>query len=212
MAERNDEQVVAEETDQVCQETPSAEPQEAVAEGEVVEGEAAAEREPDELTVLQSKLEEAETKAAEYLDGWQRSRAEFINFKRRQEQLQQTMRQQAASRLLENLLPVLDDHERAFAAIPGELSEHTWVKGLALVDKKLWAVFEKEGVSMMDVKPGDHFDPYYHQALLHEPSEAYDEGQIVEVLQKGYTLGETILRPAIVRVSSGKRQETKAEA
>ncbi|MBN1935272.1 MAG: nucleotide exchange factor GrpE [Anaerolineae bacterium] len=197
MAEKNDEQIA--QNDQA-----------AVVEGEVVEEEEQVQA-FDELAALQSKLEEAEAKAAEYLDGWQRSRAEFVNFKRRQEQLQQTMRQQATSRLIENLLPVLDDRERAFAAIPAEFGEHSWLKGLVLVDKKLWSALEKEGLGLMDVKPGDHFDPYYHQALLHEPSQEYDEGQIVDVLQKGYHLGESVLRPAIVRVSSGKRQEASSE-
>ncbi len=161
---------------------------------------------PDELTTLRSKLEEAEAKAAEYLDGWQRSRAEFINFKRRQEQLQQTLRQRVTSELFESLLAVLDDHERAFAAIPEGWNEHEWVKGLTLVGKKLQSTLEKEGLSVMEVKPGDLFDPYYHQALLYEPNEKYEAGQIVEVLQKGYVFGETVLRPAIVRVSSGKPQ------
>ncbi len=202
MANKNDDPVVTEEMDQAF-EGQGKEKTKGLP-GEIAETPETTTVDP--LTALQNQLQEAETRAAEYLDGWQRSRAEFINFKRRQEQVQQAMRQQATSRLLENLLPVLDDHERAFAAIPQELGEHTWVKGLALVDKKLWAVFEKEGMSVIEVKPGDHFDPYYHQALLHEPSDEYDEGQIVEVLQKGYNLGETILRPAVVRVSSGKRQ------
>lgn len=178
--------------------------EEQATQGEVIESDT---QTVDELTALRSKLEEAESKAAEYLDGWQRSRAEFINFKRRQEQMQQTLRQQVTAELLEKFLAALDDYERAFAAIPAQFGEHEWVKGLMLADKKFRSLLEREGMSVMQVKPGDSFNPYYHQALLHEPSETYDEGQIVQVLQSGYLLGDTVVRPAIVCVSSGKSKQ-----
>ncbi len=168
-----------------------------------------AQQEPlGELERVQSQLAEAEARAAEYLDGWQRARAEFANFKRRQEQQQQAMRRQATARLVEQLIDVLDDQERAFGAIPEAMQDDAWVTGFALVDKKLRSILEKEGLSEMPVKPGDDFDPYHHQAILHEPSAEFEEGQIVDVLQKGYNLQETVLRPAIVRVSSGKTIET----
>ena len=78
-----------------------------------------------------------------------------------------------------------------------------------LADKKLRAVLEKEGLSEMQTSPGDDFDPYYHQAILHEPSTEFDEGKIVDVLQKGYQLQDMVLRPAVVRVSSGKVDNTE---
>ncbi|MBN1581487.1 MAG: nucleotide exchange factor GrpE [Anaerolineae bacterium] len=168
--------------------------------------EQAAEQEPLDL---ESQLAEAEAKAAEYLDGWQRSRAEFANFRRRQDQMQKTMRQQAVSSLLERLIAALDDQERAYKAIPKELQNDAWVEGLMLADKKLRAVLEKEGLSEMQASPGDDFDPYYHQAILHEPSTEFDEGKIVDVLQKGYQLQDMVLRPAVVRVSSGKVDNTE---
>jgi molecular chaperone GrpE len=163
--------------------------------------EAVADQEPPDL---ESQLAEAEAKAAEYLDGWQRSRAEFANFRRRQDQMQTTMRQQAISGLLEKLIAALDDQERAYRAIPQEMQNDPWVEGLMIADKKLRAVLEKEGLSEMQVVSGDDFDPYYHQAILHEPSTEFAEGKIVDVLQKGYQLKDTVLRPAVVRVSSGK--------
>ena len=163
------------------------------------------EQEPlDELETLRQQWAELQTKADEYLDGWQRSRAELINFRRRQEKLQENIRQQANARLMTNLLPVLDDLERAFESVPEKVNEHPWVKGLSLVHNKVCNVLKKEGLSEMEVQPGDEFDPTYHQAILHEPSTEFDKGQIVQVFNKGYKLKDVILRPAIVQVSSGQ--------
>ena len=163
-----------------------------------------AEQEPIDL---ESRLAEAEAKAAEYLDGWQRSRAEFANFRRRQDQMQTSMRQQVISSLMERIIAALDDQERAYSAMPEEMQSHPWVEGLLMADKKLRSVLEKEGLSEMQVAPGDDFDPHYHQAILHELSTKFDEGKIVDVLQKGYQLKDMVLRPAVVRVSSGKVNE-----
>ena len=192
--EQQDQKTAPEQQDEL-QEQPEAlsEDQEAVVEQEPLD--------------LESRLAEAEAKAAEYLASWQRSRAEFANFRRRQDQMQKTMRQQATSGLLEKIIFALDDQERAYNAIPEEMQDDAWVEGLLMADKKLRAVLEKEGLSEMQVASGDDFDPYYHQAILHEPSTEFDEGKIVDVLQKGYQLKDTVLRPAVVRVSSGKADD-----
>lgn len=171
---------------------------------EIQDQEIGAEQEPIDLD---ARLAEAEAKAAEYLDGWQRSRAEFANFRRRQEQMQMAIRQQMISDLLEEIIFALDDQERAYQAMPAEMHDHPWVEGLLMADKKLRAVLEKGGLSEMQVAPGDDFDPAYHQAILHEPSNRFEEGKVVDVLQKGYWLKDSVLRPAVVRVSSGKVDE-----
>jgi molecular chaperone GrpE len=162
-----------------------------------------------QIQALQAQLAEAQARTDEYLDGWQRSRAEFANFRRRQEQWKSTVYEQATSRLLTNLLPVLDDLQRAFEGVPQEARDHAWVEGLALVGRKLDVVLKKEGLAEIPVQPGDAFDPNYHQAILHEPSNEFAEGQIVTVLQKGYRFNNVVLRPAVVRVSSGKVQESQ---
>jgi molecular chaperone GrpE len=172
-------------------------------EDEVIEAEPV-EGEIDELAALTTELEETKAQAAEYLDGWQRARAEFANFRRRQEQRQKQMNVEAKSRVLGHLLPVVDDLERAFEAVPKEINEHAWVSGLSLVQHKLVTALEKDGLAVVEVEAGETFDPNYHQALTHEPNADYDEGVIIQIVQRGYTLDEVVLRPALVRVSSGK--------
>lgn len=163
-----------------------------------------AEGEIDESAALQQQLAEAQAKVNEYLDGWQRSRAEFANYRRREEARRKQMNLEIKSRLMLNLLPVLDDLDRAFDAIPEEACDSSWIQGLCLVDHKLQGALERDGLSVIPVQPGDAFDPNYHEAVMHEPSEEYEAGQIVQVAQQGYKLDEMVLRPALVSVSSGK--------
>lgn len=157
-----------------------------------------------EVETLRTQLAQAEAQSAEYLDGWQRERAEFANFRRRQEQTLKLQQQQALSKTLLNLISIVDDQDRAFSAIPDEMREHAWVEGLFLVGKKLAALLEKEGLKEIAARPGDLFDPRYHQAVLHEPSDSFGEGQIAQVFHRGYLLQDQVLRPVIVSVSSGK--------
>jgi molecular chaperone GrpE len=164
-----------------------------------------------ERLALCEQLEQSQAKADEYLDGWQRARAEFANYRRREEQRRQQMEGSIQARVLANFLPVMDDLDRAFLAVPKEVRDTAWGEGLSLVGHKLQAAMAKEGVSCMDVQPGDLFDPNYHQAVLHGPSPEYGEGQIVDVLQCGYMLQEMVLRPAMVHVSSGKIDECESD-
>jgi molecular chaperone GrpE len=166
-----------------------------------------AEPEVDELDALREQLAATEAQAAEYLDGWQRSRAEFINYRRREEQRRQQMEEEVRGRALVRVLGVLDDMQRAFQAVPEEVRDTPWVKGLAIVGHELETVLEKEGVSVMPVGPGDTFDPAFHEAVTHEPSEEFPEGKVVAVVRRGYTLNGAVLRPALVRVSSGSSSE-----
>jgi molecular chaperone GrpE len=159
--------------------------------------------EVSELERLQEELAQAQAKADEYLDGWQRARAEFANYRRREELWRKQLGDTLKGQVLSDLLPVMDDLDRAFQAVPGDVCETAWVKGLSMVGDKLQSFLQKAGVATMTLRPGDVFDPNYHQAVFHGPSAEYGEGQIVEVFQRGYTLGETVLRPAMVYVSSG---------
>jgi molecular chaperone GrpE len=158
----------------------------------------------DELETLRAALEEAETRAAEYLDGWQRARAEFANYRRRQEQQRQQMQALAKANLLLQLLPVMDDLKRALEAVPEESEGEPWVSGVEQVQRKWQATLEQMGLSVMPVEAGEAFDPTYHEALTHEPNEEVEAGHIIQVVQPGYQVNDTVLRPALVRVSSGK--------
>lgn len=149
---------------------------------------------------LQTKIEELEKKAGEYLDGWQRSRAEFANYKKRMEREQAQAYQNAAGAVLKKFLEVTDDLERALKNRPQEKEGAEWAQGIELIYRKILAIMEAEGITAMKTD-GQHFDPNFHEAISHEEAEGFSEGEIIEVVKQGYLLGERVLRPALVRVA-----------
>jgi molecular chaperone GrpE len=156
----------------------------------------------DELTSLRQELEEARAKESEYLDGWQRARAELANARKRFQREQEQVYTNAQGDMLARLLPIVDDLERAFETLPNNLSGLTWIAGILLIQRKLQLLLEQEGVSAIEVL-GQEFEPFMHQAVTYESSETVPEGHIITELQKGYKLGDRVLRPSMVRVSSG---------
>ena len=156
--------------------------------------------EVDELTALRQELEEQKAKAAEYLDGWQRARAEFANYKKRIEKEQEDMIKSANGAFIAKLLPVMDDFERAFQTMPLDLMGMTWLEGMALIQRKLQMLLEQERVTVIETE-GQVFDPTLHQAVTHEESEEHEEGQIIGEVQKGYKMGDKVLRPSLERVA-----------
>jgi molecular chaperone GrpE len=156
--------------------------------------------EVDELMTLRRDLEEQKAKAAEYLDGWQRARAEFANYKKRIEKEQEDMIKSANGAFITRLLPVMDDFERAFQTLPLDLMGMTWLEGIALIQRKLQILLEQEGVTVIEIE-GQFFDPTLHQAVTYEESEEHEEGQIIGEVQKGYKMGDRVLRPSLVRVA-----------
>jgi molecular chaperone GrpE len=145
-------------------------------------------------------LARAERERDEHLDTARRIAAEFDNYKKRIAREHEELRSRAAERLLHDLLPVLDDLERALGAFESAEKEAI-ADGVALVHRALWTLLEREGVAEVD-PVGEAFDPHAHEALLSQPSDA-PEGTVVEVIQKGFTLGDRVLRPARVVVSGG---------
>jgi len=156
--------------------------------------------EVDEPTAPHQELEEQKAKAAEYLDGWQRARAEFANYKKRIEKEQDDMLRSANGAFITKLLPVMDDFERAFEVLPPGLVGMTWLEGIALIYRKLQMLLEQEGVTVIETK-GQMFDPTLHQAVTYEESKEHEEGQIIGQVQKGYKMGDKVLRPSLVRVA-----------
>ena len=151
-------------------------------------------------TRLQVELEAARAEAEEYLDGWRRAQAEFANYKKRQRVEQKKVEELANADLIRKLLPVLDDFDRAMATMPAPLHKLSWSQGLLMVRHKLDVILQSEGVEPIETE-GETFDPHYHEAVTHEELEGYDEGDIIGEIQKGYVLGERVLRPALVRVA-----------
>jgi len=171
-------------------------------EREEAETEDETEEEPvDELTALRQQLEAAEAQAEEYLDDLRRERAAFQNYKKRQEQERVEQRKMAQAHLLMQIFPILDDIERALESIPEEQMDEPWVKGFELIQRKLQNTVEGTGATLIKVEPGQPFDPFFHEAVSYEEHEALDEGEIIGVWQKGYKLGQRVLRPAMVRVA-----------
>jgi molecular chaperone GrpE len=147
----------------------------------------------DEFTQL--KVE-----AAEYLDGWQRARAEFANYKKRVERESEEVRQRIASEIILRYLNIMDDLERAIDNAPDEQDMLEWVSGIELIYQKFGALLEAEGVEPIETE-GERFDPNLHEAISYEESEEYEGGSIIAVTQSGYKLGDRIIRPAMVRVA-----------
>jgi molecular chaperone GrpE len=157
--------------------------------------------EVDELEALCQQLETAQAQADEYLDDLRRERAAFQNYKKRQENERAKLRQMAVSSLLVQILPVLDDLERALEAVPEDHGDQPWVEGIELIQRKLQTTLGSNGVVAVEVEPGQSFDPFVHEAVSYEENEDHKEGEIIDVVQKGYKLGERTLRPAMVRVA-----------
>jgi molecular chaperone GrpE len=155
----------------------------------------------DELVALREELEKVKAQAAEYLDGWQRARAELANARKRFEKERGEAGQLSNGLLLRKILPVLDDLDRAIKTVPEDLRQHTWANGVSLIQRKFQNVLDAEGVKPIQVKPGDPFDPTLHEAITHEEHTDYKEGEIIAQVQTGYKFGGEVLRPALVRVA-----------
>lgn len=165
---------------------------------ETVAGEPVGEESP--LEVLQRELQEAQAAAESHLDQWRRTAAEFSNYKKRTERERIEFQKAATAGFIQRLLPALDDLDRAFDNLPAELDGHDWVNGIRLVRQKMNGLLDQEGVEVIDCE-GARFDPELHDAITYEESRELDEGQIIDVLQRGYRIGDRILRPAQVRVA-----------
>lgn len=149
---------------------------------------------------LRVALEAAQSEAKEYLDTTQRLQAEFINFKRRTERDLNGSVQNATGNAIRRYLDVADDLERALKNRPKDGDGAIWSQGIDLIYRKLLNAFEADGVKMIDAE-GQPFDPNLHEAISQEDHPDYESGQVIGVVQAGYTMGERVLRPARVRVA-----------
>jgi molecular chaperone GrpE len=150
-----------------------------------------------ERDAFKRQLEEAESKLAETVDGWQRSQAEFQNYKKRVERDNEVMRANMKGDIVKKILPLLDDLERAMQNRP---ADEPWTNGIDLIVRKFQTVLDGEGVKKIEAE-GVEFNPNFHEAISNEPSEEVESGYVIAVVQNGYMLGERVLRPALVRVA-----------
>ena len=154
----------------------------------------------DELNSYESELEELRLKADEYLDGWQRARAEFSNYKKRVQREREEDHARLTGQILSRYLDVIDDFERALKDTPSADDVQAWTAGIDLIYRKLNMILESEGVEEIEAE-GVLFDPTYHEAIFQEEVKGYKDGEIVGVIQRGYKIGDRVLRPAKVRIA-----------
>ncbi|UCB42088.1 MAG: nucleotide exchange factor GrpE [Dehalococcoidales bacterium] len=168
-------------------------------------------RDPDtEPSVEDTELEEPEAmkqaladetkRAEEYLASWQRVQADFVNFKRRNEQEREETIKMANAELARTILPILDDFERALEHVEPPMAEDSWVEGIRLIERKLRAGLESQGVREIQAL-GEKFDPNLHEAAMHSKG---PDGIVVQELQKGYILHDRVIRPSMVVVGNGE--------
>jgi molecular chaperone GrpE len=154
----------------------------------------------DEIAALTAQRDEA-------VDRWKRTAADFDNFRKRVAREREELVTLANERLVKELLPILDDLERALVAA-AEHEEARLEEGVRLVHRALGSLLERNGVKEIDTDGA--FDPHVHEALLAQPSEA-DEGSVIDVVQKGYTLGDRVVRPARVVVAAAPPKPPEAD-
>lgn len=157
-----------------------------------VEEEVVIETEPS----LDEALATVAAERDEYLDQLQRSRAEFANFRRRNDQERAQLREFVSRDITAQFLPVIDDFERAMTMAPTDGSDEAFVKGVEMIQAKLTSVFDRLGVSKVEAL-GQPFDPALHEAVATEPGST--GSTVIEVYQNGYRIGDTLIRPAMVK-------------
>jgi molecular chaperone GrpE len=161
----------------------------------------------EDIETLQQTLAEEKEKAERYLANWQRSQADLQNYARRAEQEKSETVEFANRMLILDLLPIMDDFERALASLPVEIDERNWTEGIKLIYNKLKTVLETQG--LVEIKAeGEYFDPYFHEAAGQLEGE---EGIIIEEIRKGYKFRDRLIRPSMVMVGTSKKNRIQEE-
>lgn len=146
------------------------------------------------------EIDQLKQQSDEFSDGWQRERAEFANFRKRIARDQDQERLNFRIDIIKRYLVVHDDFERALANIPAELKGHPWLEGVQLIYQKLKNLLDGEGIKPIPAEE-TAFNPEFHEAISHEENPDFESEQIIEVVQQGYTIGDRVIRPALVRVA-----------
>ena len=163
-----------------------------------------------QLDELRRQLEVAQQEAADNKANWQRSAADFANYRRRTEQDREQALGLANEALLSKLLTIVDDFDRAVANMPRELEQMGWVGGVVAIDRKLRLLLDSEGLTPIEAL-GKQFDPHEHEAVVQEDRPNVPEGTVTAELQKGYRIRDRVLRPAMVAVARHPTTDNNAE-
>lgn len=146
-----------------------------------------------------SKEAEAEAKMAQMKDQLLRTMAEFDNYRKRTTKEKEQIFNRGMSYVVEAILPVIDNFERALSAAKDR--DDNFVKGVEMTYNQMLSALKNLGVEQMD-SIGQTFDPHFHDAMQHVEDEQYGENEIVEVFQKGYMLNDQVIRPSLVKVAN----------
>jgi molecular chaperone GrpE len=176
---------------------------------EPTNGKANATGEDGEAPHVEVDVEALTKERDDLIDQLKRSVAEFANYRRRVDQERFQIREIASRDILGQVLPVLDDLQRALASVPEQDAEQPWVQGVRHIERKLGGLMERSGVTAVDAL-GQPFDPSVHEAVSTEPGST--QNVVVEVYQTGYKLGQSLLRPAMVKVGDRPEEEIKPVA
>lgn len=152
-------------------------------------------------TITDDRTKELQADAEKNLQGWQRTLAEFQNYKRRVEREQQDLKLKIALETITKMLPIIDDFERAQANVPENLKDHPWMNGVSLIQGKFKKLMDEYDIQVI-APDGELFDPNVHQAISMDTSDDVESGHVIDTLQKGYISGDIVLRPAMVRVAN----------
>ena len=144
-----------------------------------------------------SEIETLKKQAEEYLDGWKRAKADYLNLKKEMEEQNKEIKEWMSKIMLVPLLDIADNLEKAFGGLPDNLKSDIWIKGIEGIKKQLTDYLKSRGVEPIAAK-GEKFDPAKHEAV--ESAEGGESGFVAEELQKGYLMGGEVLRPAKVKV------------
>lgn len=159
---------------------------------------------PDTESSTEKKSEDENLKLAnEYFDQLQRLQAEFMNYKKRIEKEREILSRLIKADLIRKILPVIDDFERFLKNHQNEIKENSGLNGIQLIYDKLSQILKDEGLEPVSAL-GQPFDPNFHEALLIQETSEEHDGKILEVWEKGYLLGESLLRPSKVKVGKKK--------
>lgn len=146
------------------------------------------------------ELEKCRKQRDEYLAGWQRAKADFLNYKKQEMERLKKVMEYTSQELILKILPILDNLEKAKTQIPPDFKDNEWVKGISQITSQLQDLLRKEGIE--EIKAiGEKFDPNFHEALEKIEVENKEPGEVIEEVQKGYTLNGKVIRPTKVKIT-----------
>jgi molecular chaperone GrpE len=158
----------------------------------------------ERIEQLERELADTRAKSEEHLYNWQRSAADFSNYKRRTDDERSQLSQFSTAILIGRLLGVLDDFDRALENVPPEAHD-AWIEGVKLTERKLRSVLEAEGVTPIEAI-GLPFDPNVHEAVAHEDTTEHADNEVIGEVQRGYRLHDRVIRPSLVRVANNPKE------